>query len=74
MPVAYRLGRERLVAGVALAEVTVNLGGDVLLIPRYGAVGCAFATLVMYVIALTLLLPSGSARALRHAELAAGRT
>jgi len=74
VPVAYRLGRERLVAGVALAEVTVNLGGDVLLIPRYGAVGCAFATLVMYVIALTLLLPSGSARALRHAELAAGRT
>ena len=64
VPVAYRLGRERLVAVVALAEVTVNLGGDVLLFPRFGAVGCAFATLVMYAIALALILPSGSARAL----------
>jgi len=74
VPVAYRLGRERLVAVVAIAEVTVNLGGDILLIPRYGAVGCAFATLVMYAIALALLLPSGGARALRPADPEAVRS
>ena len=67
-PVAYRLGRERLVAGMAATQAVVNLGGDILLIPRFGAEGCAAATLFMYATSLALLLPLGRPRALTHMD------
>jgi O-antigen/teichoic acid export membrane protein len=55
VPVAYRLRRERLVALVGGAQFAVNLVGDALLIPRYGATGCAAATFAMQLAALTIL-------------------
>jgi O-antigen/teichoic acid export membrane protein len=58
IPVAYRLGRERLVATIALLQFAVNLGGDVLLIPRFGASGCAAATFVMHLLSFVILLPA----------------
>jgi O-antigen/teichoic acid export membrane protein len=71
MPVAYRLGRERLVAVMALAEFAVNLGGDVVLIPSYGATGCAAATFVMHTLSLAVLLPAvGLSAARRRRDLA----
>jgi O-antigen/teichoic acid export membrane protein len=74
VPVAYRLGRERLVAVVALLQFAVNLGGDVALIPRHGATGCAAATLAMYAASLAILLPAVgvSARRLRRDMARAG--
>ena len=58
IPVAYRLGRERLVAVVAVTQFAVNLGGDVALIPAHGAGGCAAATFAMNVLSLAILLPA----------------
>ncbi len=49
LPVALRLGHERLVAVVGVVEFSVNLAGDLLLIPPYGALGSAIATLAMHV-------------------------
>jgi O-antigen/teichoic acid export membrane protein len=58
LPLAYRLGRERLVAGIAAAQFVINLGGDVALIPRFGATGCAFATFAMHALSLAILVPA----------------
>lgn len=78
IPVAYRLGRERLVAVVAVVEFAVNLGGDVALIPAHGATGCAVATFAMRVLSVAALLPAvGLSAARRQRDLvrvdAAGR-
>lgn len=55
VPVAYRLRREKLVAIVGGVQFVVNLGGDALLIPRFGATGCAAATFAMQLAALSIL-------------------
>ncbi len=57
IPVAYRLGRERLVAVAGMAEFAVNLVGDIVLIPRSGAAGSALATVLMYAAAVAVLVP-----------------
>jgi O-antigen/teichoic acid export membrane protein len=70
IPVAYRLGHERLVAVVAIVEFGVNLGGDVALIPAWGASGCAAATFAMRVLSLGILLPAvGLSAAKRRREM-----
>lgn len=56
-PVAYRFGRERLMAVAGLVQFAVNLAGDVALIPRAGATGCAAATLAMYLVTAAVLAP-----------------
>jgi len=66
IPVAYRLGYERLVAVVAVTQFAVNLGGDVALIPRWGAGGCAAATFAMHVLSLAILLPAVGLSAARR--------
>lgn len=58
IPLAYRFRRERLVAAAGVAQFVVNLGGDIVLIPRYGATGSATATLLMYVAAGLVLVPA----------------
>lgn len=72
VPVGLRLGHTRLVAMVGVVEFAVNLGGDLLWIPPYGAMGSAAATLLMHVagagvlaagIALTLRRRGGDALA-----------
>ena len=55
LPIAYYFRRERLVALLAGLMFLVNLGGDVVLIPRFGAVGCAAATCVMHGLNLAVL-------------------
>ena len=40
----HRLGFERALAGVSVFLLAVNVAGDLLLIPRYGAAGCAAVT------------------------------
>ncbi len=71
IPVAYRLGHERLVAAVAVVQFAVNLGGDVALIPAYGAGGCAAATFAMHALSLAILLPAvGLSAARRRRDMA----
>jgi O-antigen/teichoic acid export membrane protein len=70
VPVAYRFGRERIVASVGVVQFAVNLAGDLLLIPRYGAMGSALATLLMQV-AGAAILAVAVARDARRGELPA---
>jgi O-antigen/teichoic acid export membrane protein len=68
VPVAYRFGRERVVAAVGVLQFSVNLAGDLLLIPRYGARGSAVATLLMHLAGAALLIGT-VARDARRGEL-----
>jgi PST family polysaccharide transporter len=65
VPVGLRLGHTRLVAMVGVVQFAVNLGGDLLWIPPYGAMGSAAATLLMHV-AGTSVLAAGIGLTLRR--------
>jgi len=53
-PVAYYHRRERTVAALAGVQFLINLGGDIILIPLLGAVGCAIGTFIMHVLGLAV--------------------
>lgn len=52
-PIAYARSRTRIIAINAIVSATLNVVLNVILIPRYGLLGCAWATVLAYIGAIT---------------------
>jgi O-antigen/teichoic acid export membrane protein len=55
-PIAYATGRTYIVAVNAIVAASINVVLDLVLIPRYGLLGCAWGTVAAYVAALVVTI------------------
>ena len=53
-PIAYAMNRTSIIAINSLLAAAANVALDILLIPRYGLIGCAWATVIAYLVGMSV--------------------